>query len=185
MPGPTPGVGRHEPLEPRIALGKEILIMDDSARGRLAGGVAGFLAGLNPLNSKTFILALVIAGFAAWRWQAHADDPQRVFPIYGVVAASYGGGYLIGRLFRRMLKLVAIAAALVISSLVVLKVVHVDTTKARESVTAGASWLQQQGERAQESLMHLLPSGTAAGFGAFAGGRRRGAAPATEPPRQT
>lgn len=159
--------------------------MDSTHRNRLAGGLAGFLAGLNPLNSKTFLFALAVTAFAAWRWQGHADDPARSFPVYGVVAASYGGGYLIGRIFRRMLKLVAVTAALVISSLVVLKVAHVDTTKARESVTAGASWLQQQTDRVQDSLMRLLPSGTAAGFGAFAGGRRRGnATPSTEPPHQ-
>lgn len=141
--------------------------------GKMAGGLLGFLAGLNPMTSFTFVIALIVSGFAAWIWLRNGAEPHSPFPAYGAVAASYAGGFLIGRVFRRVLKTAALLGVVLLGLLGLLNHLHVDTSKAQQAVKAGSGWLQDRAGWASDYLMHFLPSGGAAGFGVFAGGRRR------------
>jgi hypothetical protein len=149
-------------------------MMNKDERGKVLGWLAGLVAGLNPMRSATFLLALSITTVAAWKWMNRAGDPPLPFPFYGVIAASYAGGFLIGRVFWRLVKTAAIVAAIVLGGLAVLNRMHVDTTKAKEDAEAGSMWARNEASRAKHYLMHWLPSGGAAGVGAFAGSRRRG-----------
>ena len=135
-------------------------------------GLLGFAAGLNPFTSITFLLALLVTAFAAWVWFQHSGEASQSFPIYGTVGASYAGGYLIGRIFRRLLKIAVIAAAVVLGGFALINRMHLDTSKAEQAVKAGSAWLEDQSMRARNYLMDLLPSGAAGGFGAFAGARK-------------
>jgi hypothetical protein len=123
------------------------------------------------MKSLTFLLALGLAALAGWFW-FQQPEPRPAFPWYGVIAASYAGGFLIGRVFQTVAKTAAILAALVLGGLALLHYV-VDTTKAKQSVQAGSTWVQDQTGRAKKHLLQLLPSGGAAWVGVFAGARRR------------
>jgi hypothetical protein len=147
--------------------------MDSGQRGRIAGGLAGLAAGLSPLNSFTFVVALILTAIGAWSWFRQSGEPRSSFPLYATIAASYAGGFLIGRVFRTVLKTAAVVAAILIGGLALLNHAHVDTSKAKQAVEAGSSWAQQQATQAKKYLRHWLPSGTFAGIGVFAGGRRR------------
>src|SRR5262249_13606934 len=96
------------------------------------------------------------------------------FPLYGTIAASYAGGFLIGRLFWKVIKTAAIVAAIVLGGLALLNWAHVDTSKAKEVNKASSTWVRNHASRTKDYLLHFLPSGGAAGVGAFAGSRRRG-----------
>jgi len=146
---------------------------DSNPRGRIAGGFLGFVAGFSPLNSFTFLLAVAVTALAAWVWLKHSGDARPSFPFYGILAASYAGGFLIGRVFRKVVKAAVILAAIVLGGLALLRHARVDTVKAEQAVEAGSTWVQDQAGRARDYLFHLLPSGGAAGVGVFAGGRRR------------
>ena len=147
--------------------------MNDGQQARVWGALAGMVAGLNPMRSATFLLALCITAVATWKWMNRAGDPPPDFPWYGMIAASYAGGFLIGRVLWRIVKVAAILAALLLGGLAVLNHVHVDTTKAKEVTEEGSAWVRNEAGRAKHYLMHLLPSGGAAGVGVFAGSRRR------------
>jgi hypothetical protein len=125
------------------------------------------------MNSLTFLVAFGVVGVAAWSWVHQPSDLRSSFPVYGTIAASYAGGFLIGRVFRRIVTIAAIIAALVIGGLTLLNRTHLDTSKAKEAVGTGATWFQDQAHRVKGLLLHVLPSGGAAAVGAFAGGRRR------------
>ena len=142
-------------------------------RSKILGGLAGLAAGLSPMKSFTFLLALGVAALGAWVWFKQSGDPRPPFPRYGIIAVSYAGGFIIGRLFWKVVKTAAILAAIVLGGFALLNRAHVDTSKARQEVEAGSSWLQEQASRAEDYLLHLLPSGGAAGVGVFAGARRK------------
>ena len=147
--------------------------MEQDERKSISAGILGVIAGLNPFTSVTFLIALAVLASAAWVWFRHSGEPGQTFPIYGAVAASYAGGFLIGRVFRRVLKIAAIIAAIVLGSLALLNRAHLDTSKAQQAVKASSTWLEENSARARDYLMHLLPSGVAGGAGVFFGGRRR------------
>ena len=148
--------------------------MNRDERGRIGSGLAGLVAGLNPMRSATFLLALSITAVAAWKWMNRASDPPTPFPFYGIIAASYAGGFLIGRVFWRIVKTAAIVAAIMLGGLAVFNRLHVNTTKAKEVTEEGSAWVRDEASRAKHYLVHLLPSGGAAAVGVFAGSRRRG-----------
>jgi uncharacterized membrane protein (Fun14 family) len=147
--------------------------MDTDQRDKAVGGLAGLAAGLSPMKSFTFLLALGVAAVSAWVWFKRPGDPRPPFPFYGTIAASYAGGFMIGRVFRKVVKTAAILAALLLGGLALLNYARVDTTKAKETVKAGSTWVQDQAGRAKDYLLRLLPSGAAAGAGVFVGARRR------------
>jgi hypothetical protein len=150
--------------------------MNNHHQGRVTRGLAGLAAELNPLKSITFLLALGLIAAAAYKWLKESGDPQPSFPFYGTIAGSYAGGFLIGRLFWRIVRTAAVVAAIVLGGLTVLNRVHVNTSKAKEAAEAGSSWVRNEASRAKHFLLHFLPSGVGAGLGVFAGSRRpRGA----------
>jgi hypothetical protein len=148
--------------------------MNTNQQGKVTGGLAALVVGLNPLKSITFLMALVLIAVAASNWLKPSGDPRPPFPLYGTIAASYAGGFLIGRLFWKVVKTAAIVAAIVLGGLTLLNRAHVDTSKAREVTEESSAWVRNQAGRAKHYLLHFLPSGGAAGLGVFAGGRRRG-----------
>lgn len=83
------------------------------------------------------------------------------------------GGFLIGRVFRKVVKTAVILAVILLGGLALLNRLHIDTSKGTRAVEAGSTWVQDQAARAKDHLLHLLPSGGAAGVGVFAGARRR------------
>jgi hypothetical protein len=125
------------------------------------------------MKSFTFVLAFGVTALAAWRWFNQSGDPRPSFPLYGTIAASYAGGFLIGRVFWKVLKTAAIFAALVLGGLALLNRAHLDTSKVKQATEAGSTWVRNEASQAKHYLLHFLPSGGAAGVGAFAGGRRR------------
>jgi hypothetical protein len=147
--------------------------LDKSQQSERLGWLASLAAGLNPMKSFTFVLALGVTALAAWKWFNQSGDPRPPFPLYGAIAASYAGGFLIGRLFWKVLKTAAIVAAILLGGLTVLNRAHVDTSKAKEEAEAGSAWVRNEASRAKHYLLHFLPSGAGAGVGVFAGGRRR------------
>ena len=154
--------------------------MNNTQQGRFKGALVSFVAGFNPMKSFTFLLALGLIALAALSWLKQTSDPQASFPLYGTIAGSYAGGFLAGRLLARLVKIAVVVAALVIGALVLLGRIHVDTSKAKEATEAGSTWVRNEASQAKHYLLHLLPSGSAAGVGAFAGGRRRTLAPAKQ-----
>jgi hypothetical protein len=155
--------------------------MDTDQRSGVLGGLAGLAAGLSPLKSFTFLLALGVAAVGTWLWFTQPGEPRPPFPRYGIIAVSYAGGFLIGRVFWKIVKTAALLAAIVLGGLAVFHYAHVDASKAKQAVSEGSSWVQDQSSRAKDYLLHLLPSGGAAGVGAFAGARRKRNAGDAEP----
>ena len=147
--------------------------MERSEDKTIFSGLLGLAASLNPLTSVTFVAATGVLGAAVWVWLKQSGEPSQSFPFYGTIAASYAGGFLIGRIFRRLYKTVAIVAAITLAGLALLSWTHLDTSKAQRAVKAGSGWLEEKSNRAMDYLTHLLPSGLAGGAGMLVGGRRR------------
>jgi hypothetical protein len=148
--------------------------MSNKQQRNLLGGLARLASELNPVSSFTFLCALGITAFAAWDWLEESGEPRPRFPWYGAMAVSYAGGFLIGRVFWKVLKTAAIVAAIVLGGLALLNRVDVDTSKAKAAAEADSAWVQKQASLVKHFLVHLLPSSLAAGVGAFTGGWRRG-----------
>jgi hypothetical protein len=148
--------------------------MKDTQQGKVTRRLSSLAAGLNPMKSFTFVLALGVTALAVWSWSNHSGDPRPPFPHYGTIAASYASGFLIGLLFWRVVKTAAIVAALMLGALALLNRAHLDTSKAREETEAGSTWVRNEAGQAKHYLLHFLPSGGAAGVGVFVGSRRRG-----------
>jgi hypothetical protein len=147
--------------------------MDTDPRNRITAWLRDAATGLNPAKSKTFLLALGLSALAAWVWFRGSGEPSQRFPLYGVIGTSYAGGFLIGLVFRRVLRITAILGAFFLAGFALLHFMPMDTSKARRMVADSATWAQEETSRARRYLFQLLPSGTAAGVGAFAGARRR------------
>jgi hypothetical protein len=150
-----------------------VVEMNNNPQGKVTAALAGLAGGLNPMKSITFLFALVLTALATWNWLNKSGEPRPSFPLYGTIAASYAGGFLIGRVFWKVVKTAAIIAAIVLGGLAVLNRAHVDTSKAREETEAGITWVRNEAKQAKHYLVHFLPSGGAGGVGVFAGGRRR------------
>jgi hypothetical protein len=146
--------------------------MNTDQQGKVTRELASLAAGLNPLKSPTFLLALLLIAVAGSNWLKHSGDPRPSFPLYGTIAVSYAGGFLLGRLLWRVLKTAAFVAAFALGGLTLLNRAHVDTSKARETAAQGSTWVRNEAGRAKHYLVQFLPSGGAASVGVFAGGRR-------------
>lgn len=87
-----------------------------------------------------------------------------------------GGGFLIGFIFRRLLKAVAILAAVVLGGIALLKgtgMIHLDWATVEQHVHHSLAWTTGKLESFQTFLTGYLPTGGATGWGLFRGVRSR------------
>ena len=98
---------------------------------------------------------------------------KKPLPGYVHISASYLGGFLIGWLSRRILKLAAICTAIALSGLAWVHHLGFDTTHAQAVVERDSKWVQHEIVQTRDYLEGLLPSVTTGGLGAFFGFRRK------------
>jgi uncharacterized membrane protein (Fun14 family) len=113
-----------------------------------------------------------------------AETPQgwsRPFPFYVPIGASYAAGFCLGWVFRKLIRLIVMTAALVVALLALGRFVGCDTSRSQEQVKHTGEWAQHEVTAAEDYLKHLLPSVGAGGVGTFLGFRRRGQAVAARP----
>src|SRR5690349_6466180 len=96
--------------------------------GKISDVLVNLGAGLNPMKSCTFLVALGVTALAAWAWLKKSGEPGPHFPFYGTIAVSYAAGFLIGRLFWKLIKTTSVVAAFVLGGLAPLSWAPVDTS---------------------------------------------------------
>ncbi|HKW29749.1 MAG TPA: FUN14 domain-containing protein [Verrucomicrobiae bacterium] len=164
-------------------------------------------AGEGPWRSKSVLaaLAMVVMGLGFWVSDIKNGPPQsetgsnvthvptvtspanshwnwsKPFPFYVPIGASYVAGFCIGWIFRKLIRLIVITAALVVALLALGRFVGCDTTHTQEQVKHTGEWAQHEVTAAEDYLKHLLPSVGAGGVGTFLGFRRRSRAAAPRP----
>lgn len=106
---------------------------------------------------------------------------SKPFPFYVPIGASYVAGFCIGWVFRKLIRLIVITAALVVALLALGRFVGCDTTHTQEQVKHTGEWAQHEVTAVEDYLKHLLPSVGAGGIGTFLGFRRRGQAAVSRP----
>lgn len=106
---------------------------------------------------------------------------SRPLPFYVPIGASYVAGFCIGWVFRKLIRLIVITAALVVALLALGRFVGCDTTHTQEQVKHTGDWAQHEVVATEDYLRHLLPSVGAGGVGTFLGFRRRGQAALSRP----
>jgi len=106
---------------------------------------------------------------------------SKPFPFYVPIGASYVAGFCIGWVFRKLIRLIVLTAALVVALLALGRFVGCDTTHTQEQVKHTGEWAQHEVTAAGDYLKHLLPSVGAGGVGTFLGFRRRGQAAGPNP----
>lgn len=99
-------------------------------------------------------------------------DFSQPLPGYVHWSASYVGGFFLGWLFRRFLRLAVAMTALVIMALGAGKYVGWDSSATEEKFRSGAAWVEREADEARDYLTGLLPSTAAAGVGGWLGFRR-------------
>ncbi len=165
---------------------------------RLFGSIVGSAAawGDGPWRAKTVGIAVLVTllGVGWWlRDAAPAREPvagavaetrsvesapapgwdfSRPLPAYVPWSASYVGGFFLGWLFRRFLRLAVTMTALVILVLGVGKYLGWDSSATEEKFRSGAAWVEREADEARDYLTGLLPSAASAGVGGWLGFRR-------------
>lgn len=114
---------------------------------------------------------------------ASAETPKEPLPwtarLGGWLARlglSFAAGLVLGVFFRAFLKTMAAITAVVIAGIVGLsyfEVLNIDFTSMRQNYDSFAGWLSDQGYRAKDMIVGVLPSFTAAVSGFFVGFIRR------------
>jgi uncharacterized membrane protein (Fun14 family) len=158
---------------------------------------AAAASGDGPWRAKTVLLAcfVVVVGFGFWMRDvakgppppapAHVVAPSnqsasgggwdfaRPFPGYVRVCVSYIGGFFIGWVFRRFIRLALALAALAVLVVGLGKYAGWNLAPVETEVKKKATWVQHEAATASDYLKHLLPSASAGAVGAFLGFRRR------------
>jgi uncharacterized membrane protein (Fun14 family) len=166
---------------------------------RILGSLFGAAAagGHGPWRAKTVLLALfvVVVGLGLWvRDVAKGPPPStfahvttspetaasgggwdltRPFPGYVRICASYIGGFFIGWVFRRFIRLALSLAALAVLLVGVGKYAGWNVAPAETRVKESATRVQHAAAAAKDHLKGLLPSTSAGAVGAFLGFRRK------------
>lgn len=104
---------------------------------------------------------------------------KKALPPYVPFSASYAAAYCIGWLFRKLMRLILLTSAVVITLLAYGKCVGWDVTRTQEQVKRGSEWAQHEAAEKRDYLLHLLPSAVGGGAGIFLGFRRRNRATPT------
>ena len=174
----------------------------NSQQQRVLGPVLGAAAasGDGPWRARTVHLALlvVLVGLGFWVHDAAKGSPPpthvranmpaeraasggswdfvRPVPGYARVCASYIGGFFIGWVFRRFLRLALALVALAVLLVGLGKYAGWNTSSAETEVKERAAWVRHEATAATDYLKGLLPSTSAGAVGAFLGFRRKGKA---------
>jgi len=178
---------------------------------RILGPVLGAAAasGDGPWRARTVHLALlvVLVGLGFWVREAAKGPPPpthvranmvaeqaasggswdftRPVPGYARVCASYIGGFFIGWVFRRFLRLALALVTLAVLLVGLGKYAGWNTSSAETEVKERASWVRHEATVATDYLKGLLPSTSAGAVGAFLGFRRKAKPFASEVDQQT
>jgi uncharacterized membrane protein (Fun14 family) len=100
-------------------------------------------------------------------------DWSKPYPFYVPIGASYVAGFCIGWFFRKLIRVILIVTALVITFLALGKFAGCNVAPAQQRFKQTGEWAQHETASAEDYLMKLLPSAGAGGAGAFLGFRRR------------
>lgn len=124
-----------------------------------------------PWNAKSFIAAsaTTIAGLASWIGNFTS-------PAVAQLGGSYLGGFILGWAFRRLLRALAMMAALLVACIALLKTtgwLNLDWPSIESQIVQGFRWLHGEAEGLKNLLTGFLPSAGAAGAGTFFGFRKR------------
>jgi len=118
-------------------------------------------------------VALLVLGLVYWfRSGGSWQEP----PAALRAGAGCGGGFLIGFIFRRLVKAAAILAGIVLGGIALLKVtgmIHLDWAAVEQHVQHSLVWTTGKLETFQAFLTGYLPTGGATGWGLFRGVRSR------------
>lgn len=121
-------------------------------------------------NSVVAAGATMAAGLAAWVTDYAAS------PAVAQLGGSYIGGFFIGWVFRRFLKMAALIAGGIFACIAVLKGtgwIDLDWGALETQITHSMAALQRGAEGLKQFLSGYLPSAGAAGAGTFFGFRRK------------
>jgi uncharacterized membrane protein (Fun14 family) len=166
-----------------------------AGRSRLRAELAGLLA----VRSLRWALLLMFLGGVFWirqMWSKPAAEVSTIAataksasaPTAGEVTspnrspatfrlgAGYAGGFLLGFLFRRFLKVTSIVAALLLAAVAGLRsvgVLEVDWAAWEAQIRAGVDWSHHQAGVLKSVAEGYLPSTAATGWGLWRGLRRR------------
>lgn len=124
-----------------------------------------------PWKAKSFMAAgaATAGGVASWLGDMTS-------PAVARMGASYLGGFLIGWLFHRFLKIAAIAAGIALACIGALKGtgwIDLDWAAVEQQINDGMASLHHGAEGLKELLSGYLPSAGAAGAGSFFGFRKK------------
>lgn len=120
-----------------------------------------------PTHVRATITAEQAASGGSW-------DFTRPVPGYVRVCASYIGGFFIGWVFRRFIRVALALVALAVLLAGLGKYVGWNTSSAETQVKERAAWVRHEATAATDYLKGLLPSTSAGAVGAFFGFRRKG-----------
>jgi uncharacterized membrane protein (Fun14 family) len=174
---------------------------------RLLGSILGaaVASGDGPWRAKTVWVAVLITalGFGLWVRDAATNDGNspatasgiavstdgtakpatwdfsRPLPGYAQVSGSYIGGFVLGWLFRRFIRMALALAAGLVLLLGIGKYAGWDAPKTEVRIKEGTAWVEREAVAMKDYLSGLLPSASAAGVGGFLGLRRRAKLPPT------
>jgi uncharacterized membrane protein (Fun14 family) len=166
-----------------------------AGRSRLRAEVAGLFA----VRSLRWAVLLMLLGSVLWVRQLRST-PAAEAPASSATAksasappdgsvgirsrspatfrlgAGYAGGFLLGFLFRRFLKVTSVAAALLLAAVAGLRsvgVLEVDWAAWEAQIRAGVDWSHHQAGVLKSVAEGYLPSTAATGWGLWRGLRRR------------
>jgi uncharacterized membrane protein (Fun14 family) len=124
-----------------------------------------------PWTAKSFLAvgAATMGGLASWIGNLTS-------PALAKFGGSYLGGFLLGWVFRRFLRMAAMLAAVILICIAALKAtgwMNLDWASIETQISQGMRWLQGEAEGLKNLLAGFLPSAGAAGAGAFFGFRKK------------
>jgi uncharacterized membrane protein (Fun14 family) len=166
-----------------------------AGRSRLRTEVAGLFA----VRSLRWALLLMFLGVVLWIrqvWSKPAEEASTIAvtaksastPTAGEVGppngspatfrlgAGYAGGFLLGFLFRRFLKVTSVGAAVLLAAVAGLRsmgVLEVDWAAWEAQIRAGVDWSHHRAGVLKSVAEGYLPSTAATGWGLWRGLRRK------------
>lgn len=156
------------------------------------------MAGLCTVRSLRWAMLLMVLGGVLWGRQLQSTPAVEAFTIAATaksvsaptaaevgirsrspatfrLGAGYAGGFLLGFLFRRFLKVTSVVAALLLAAVAGLQslgVLEMDWAAWEAQIRAGLDWSHQQAGALKSVAEGYLPSTAATGWGLWRGLRR-------------